>query len=85
MEPILVCCINEISFNDLGYEIQKTFPLPSNKLKYLLYLIDYQVIAYNGHRHVYTTEIGGYDLLDMIIKEKRMTLTDSKGIVISFE
>ena len=63
VEPILVCCINEISFNDLEYEIQKISPLPSNKLKkYLLYLIDYQIISYNGHRQVYTTEIGGYDL-----------------------
>ena len=86
VEPIVVCCINEISFNDLEYEIQKILPLPSNKLKkYLLYLIDYQIIAYNGHRQVYTTEIGGYDLLDMIIKEKRITLTDSKDIVITFE
>ncbi|MBA3978804.1 MAG: hypothetical protein H0X50_11550 [Nitrosopumilus sp.] len=70
VEPILVCCINDL-FNEIEYEIQIILPLSSNKLtKYSLYLIDYQIIAYNGHKQVYAIEIGGYDLLDMTIKEK---------------
>lgn len=70
VEPISVCCINGL-FNDLEYEIPIIFPLASNKLtKYSLYLIDYQIIAYDGHKQVYAIEIGGYDLLDMTIKEK---------------
>lgn len=86
VEPILVCCINGISINDLECELQKTTPLSTNNLKkYLLYLVDYQIISYNGQRHVYTIEHDGYDLLDMIMKEKRVMESNRDDIVITFE
>src|SRR5919112_6377565 len=70
VEPILICCINGISINDLEREMQKTTPLSINNLKkYLLYLVDYQIISYNGQRHEYAIENDGFDLLDIIMKE----------------
>ncbi len=52
--------------------MQKTMPLSIiNLKKYLLYLVDYHIISYNGQRYVNTIEHNGFDLLDMIIKEKR--------------
>jgi hypothetical protein len=86
VEPILVCCINGISINDLECEMQKTTPLSTNSLKkYLLYLVDYQIISYNGQRHLYTIERDGYDLLDMIMKEKRVMKSNRDDIIITFE
>ena len=73
VEPILVCCIYGISINDLEREMQKTTPLSTNSLKkYLLYLVDYQIVSHNGQRYVYAIEHDGFDMLNMIMKEKRV-------------
>ncbi len=86
VEPILVCCINGISINDLEREMQKTMPLSSNNLKkYLLYLVDYQIISYNGQRRVYTIEHDGFDLLDMIMKEKSVMKANMEDLIITRE
>ena len=86
VEPILVCCINGISINDLECEMQKTTPLSSNNLKeYLLYLVDYQIVSYNGQRRVYNIEHDGFDLLEMIMKEKKVMKSNSDDIIITFE
>ncbi len=86
VEPILVCCINGISINNLECEMQKTTPLSTNNLKkYLLYLVDYHIISYNGQRHMYAIEHDGFDLLDMIMKEKRVMKANIGDLVITLE
>ncbi len=86
VEPILICCINGISINDLEREMQKTAPLSINNLKkYLLYLVDYHIVSYNGQRHVYAIEHDGFDLLDMIMKEKRVMKANMDDLVITLE
>ncbi len=86
VEPILVCCVNGISINDLEREMQKIMPLSiSNLKKYLLYLVDYQVISYNGQRQVYAIEHDGYDLLDMIMKEKSSMKSSRDDLIITLE
>ena len=60
VEPVLVCCVNGISINDLEREMQKTAPLTTKSLKKnLLYLVDYKIVSYNDQRHVYTIEHDG--------------------------
>ena len=86
VEPILICCINGISINDLEREMQKTASLSINNLKkYLLYLVDYHIISYNGQRHMYAIEHDGFDLLDMIMKEKRVMKANIDDLVITLE
>jgi predicted transcriptional regulator len=86
VESILIYCINGISICELSYEIQKVIPLPYKTLKkYLFYLINYELLSYDGQDQIYTTEDGGLDLLDRIGEEKRMTMTNTKDIVITLE
>ena len=81
VETILLCCINGISISDLECEMQKTTPLSTNNLKkYLLYLVDYHIVSYNGQRHVYAIEHDGFDLLDMMMKEKRVMNTNMDAL-----
>jgi hypothetical protein len=86
VEPILVYCINGISICELSFEIQRVIPLPYKALKkYLFYLINYELLSYDGQRQIYITEDGGLDLLDKIGEEKRITMTNSEDIVITLE
>ncbi len=67
--------------------MQRTLPLLSHKIlkKYLFYLINYELVSYNGQRKSYLTEDGGLDLLQTIDKEKKMSMVDSEDIVITIE
>jgi hypothetical protein len=86
VEPILVYCINGISICELSFEIQRVIPLPYKALKkYLFYLINYELLSYDGQRQIYITEDVGLDLLDKIGEEKRITMTNSEDIVITLE
>ncbi len=86
VEPILLSCINGVSICQLSFEIQSMLPLPYLVLKkYLFNLINYELVSYNGQKQVYKTEDGGFDLLYMINKEKKMTTVDGEDIVITIE
>jgi predicted transcriptional regulator len=86
VEPILVYCINGISICELSFEIQRVIPLPYKALKkYLFYLINYELLSYDGQRQIYITEDVGLDLLDKIGEEKRITMINSEDIVITLE
>ena len=87
LEHVLLSCINGISIGELLFEMQRTFPLLSHKTlkKYLFYLINYELVSYNGQIKSYLTEDGGLDLLQMIDKEKKMAMVDSEDIVITIE
>jgi hypothetical protein len=86
VEPILISCINGISICKLSMEIQRFIPLPYDALKsYLFFLINYNLLSYNGQSQVYITEDGGFDILNAINKEKRISKVNSKDIVITIE
>lgn len=86
IEPILISCIDKVSFYILALSIQKIIPIFISNLKiYLFYLIDYELISYNGQKKLFIIENGGLDLLDMIETEKRQEKTDITDITITFE
>ncbi len=86
VEPILMACLEECSVCELSCKIQTILPLPYSLLKkYLFYLINYDLLSYNGQRQVYIIEEGGLDLLHMINKEKKTAMVDSEDIVITIE
>jgi len=53
--------------------------------KYLIYLVDYELILYDGQRQVYTIEYYGLDLLNWISKEKKRLSADTEDITITME
>jgi predicted transcriptional regulator len=69
---VLLHLKNEYPVSELLFEIKKRLPLLSYKIlkKYLVYLSEYELITYNGQRHVYVIEDNGVDLLKYINKEK---------------
>ena len=86
VESILIDCVNGASICELLFEMQRIMPLPYNSLKkYLFYLINYEILSYDGQRQVYIMEDGGYDLLDTINREKRKTMVNSEDIMIIIE
>ena len=69
-------------------ETDKKLPLISYKIikKYLVYLIDYELISYNGQRHACQIEGNGIYLLYLIVKEKkRLMLSDSENLTVTIE
>jgi hypothetical protein len=86
VEPILICCMNGASIYELSIGMQRITPLPYNVLKkYLFFLINYEILSYNGQTKVYLTKGRGYDLLDTINKEKKISIVNNKDIVIAIE
>jgi len=67
--------LKDFAISELLIELQRRLSYPpfSYKLlkKYLVYLVDYNLILYDGQRQVYTIEYNGLDLLNLISKEKR--------------
>ena len=53
--------------------------------KYLVYLVDCELILYDGHRQVYTIEYYGLDLLNWISKEKKRLMAEGEDITITIE
>ena len=86
VEPILLSCIDGVSICELSFEIQRTTPLSYNALKkYLFYLVNYELLSYDGQKRVYVTEDGGFDSLNKINREKKMAMINSYDIVITIE
>ena len=86
IEPILILCIKGSTIYELKTKMQRVIPLPNTILKkYLFYLIDYNLISYNGHEGVYFIEYGGFDLLFVIERERKTTLENIEDIVITLE
>lgn len=86
VEHILKYCVNGVSICELLCSIQSTLPLEYKTLKkYLFYLINYELVSYDGQKQSYMTEDGGFDLLHMINKEKKMAVENSEDIVITIE
>ncbi len=87
IETILrLLTFKELSIFDLTFEIQEKMPLPYRTLKkYLVYLIEYDLISYSGKTQFYSIEYGGYDLLDKIISEKKIAIINNEDILITIE
>ena len=83
--------LKDFTISELLIELQRRLNyLPSSsscKLlkKYLVCLVDYELILYDGQRQVYTIEYNGLDLLNWISKEKKRLLADTEDITITME
>src|SRR3954454_24435078 len=84
---LIMLYLKDFAISELLSELQRRLPLFSYKSlrKYLVYLVDYELILYDGQRQVYTIEYNGLDLLNWISKEKKKLLFDSKEITITIE
>jgi hypothetical protein len=61
-------------------------PVINDILKiYLFYLIDYDLVSYNGQKQIFSIKDNGYDLLDMIEIEKIEEKSNIEDIVITIE
>ena len=90
VENILILLyLKDFTISELLFEFQKRLPYLSVSYKslkiYLVYLVDYDLILYDGQRQVYTIEYNGLDLLNWISKEKKRLLADSEDITITIE
>ena len=86
VEPILNICINESSFFEILWKLQMMLPINYSTIKnYLFYLIEYELISYNGHRKIFTIDDGGFDLLKTINIEIQQGKKEIKDIIMIFE
>jgi predicted transcriptional regulator len=86
VEPMLTICIEGLSILEISWKIQTMMVLPFIIIKrYLFYLIDYEVMRYDGQKQIFTTTDEGHNLLDMIDKEKKQENNDINDITITFE
>ncbi len=80
--------LKDFTISDLLFELQRRldFSLSFKLFKnYLVYLVDYELILYDGQRQVYTIEYYGLDLLNSISKEKGRLLENTENIIITIE
>ena len=86
VEPILLLCIDGSSFYEIASSLGESLLISSNMIKrYLFFLINYDLVSYNGQKRVFTIEIGGFKILSMIDKEKQEEKTCIEDIVITIE
>lgn len=80
---LLLLSQKELSISELSIQIQAKMLIYDKVFKkYLVHLVDYELITYNGQRRVYLIEDGGLELLDKIDKEKNDGIIDSEDIMI---
>lgn len=83
---LLLLCKKELAIGDLLSQIQWKMQLSYKHLKeYLVYLIDYKLVAYNSQRKVFLIEDEGLELLDRINREKDEEMIDSEDILTTIE
>jgi hypothetical protein len=79
-------CISGSSFYNIARYLGESLLISSNKIKrYLFYLIDYDLVSYNGQKSLFSIEKGGLEILSMIDKEKREERITIGDIVITIE
>jgi len=68
VEYILLLCAGEATFDDLmRLMISSSYVILK---KYLFYLIDYDIISYNGQRQTYSVSDKGLEVLSRMIENK---------------
>ena len=77
----------ELSVSTILSESTRKLPMISCKTikKYLVYLADYELISYDGQKHVYCIDENGVDLLHFINKEKMSKVPYNEEITITIE
>jgi hypothetical protein len=68
VEYILLLCAAEVTFDDLMQSMISASPIILKK--YLFYLIDYDLISYNGEKRTYLIKGKGLKVLSKIIEDK---------------
>ncbi len=66
VEYILLLCAGEVTFDDLMQLM--ILSSPTILKKYLFYLIDYDLISYNGQKQIYLIKDKGLEILCRIIE-----------------
>lgn len=83
---LLILSPNELCIDEIFFDIQNIMQLSLTELKkYLVYLIDFELVTYNGQKRVYFIEDGGFDLLDNIKTEKNSLNKDYEDMTITLE
>jgi DNA-binding transcriptional regulator GbsR (MarR family) len=86
--------LKDFTISELLVELQRRLPYSSSSFscssykllkKYLVYLVDCELISYDGQRQVYTIEDNGYDILIWISKEKKRLMAEGEDIIITIE
>jgi predicted transcriptional regulator len=73
VEYILLLCAGEVTFDDLMQLM--ILSSPTILKKYFFYLIDYDLISYNGRKRVYCIKDKGLELLSKFMMKERTTWT----------
>ena len=68
VEYILLLCAGEATFDDLMLMMISSSHIILKK--YLFYLIDYDIISYNGQRRTYSVSDKGLEVLSRMIENK---------------
>ncbi|MDQ4073105.1 MAG: hypothetical protein M3162_02240 [Thermoproteota archaeon] len=86
VEPILVACMDDAAMDDIAKEVGKVIPSPFPILKdYLFFLIEYGLVSYNGQKRLFSMDDGGWEMMHLLRRQKRINGIDSKDIVITLE
>ena len=72
VEPILIICVYGSSVSEISCKIQTMLSLSYTTIKnYLFYLMEYEVISYDGQKKIFTILDEGRNLLDKIDKKEK--------------
>ena len=91
---LLLLYLKDFTISELLVELQRRLPYSSSsslfsscKLfkKYLVYLVDCELISYDGQSQVYTIEDNGRNILIWISKEKKRLMAEGEDITITIE
>ncbi|MGN6630505.1 MAG: hypothetical protein ACTHKJ_11655 [Candidatus Nitrosocosmicus sp.] len=85
IESILTSCFKGESIECLLYNEKNLDSSNKNIVKkYLFFLIEFELLSYNGQKKIFIIEKRGYDLLNIIEEEKRNGNTETHNILITF-
>lgn len=84
VEPILLSCMNGVSFPDIQLHLQRVTTETILK-EYLFYLVDGLFITYDGKKRVYLICKYGLELLNLIYIQKERKIEDYFGLSIKIE
>lgn len=84
VEPILLSCVNGVSFSDILHNLQRVTTEKVLK-EYLFHLVDGLFITYNGEKKVYLICNCGLDLLRLIYIQVQRKIVDYSDLSIKVE
>lgn len=84
VEPILLSCINGMTFPDIQLNLQRVTTEMVLK-EYLFHLVDSMFITYNGKKKVYLICDCGIDLLRLIYIQKERKIVDYLDLYLKVE